>query len=435
MLAAALLGGCTKPSIRKDLNTTRSAILISIDGLRPEFYLDASYQAPNLQRLKSRGSYSEGAIPVYPSSTFPNHASIVTGMRPASHGIISNTLFDFETGPSILWYWESKYLKTPPIWDVAKKSGKGVAIFGWPVSVGATADWIIPEIFSPYGINHDENWKLTLLKTDPSFMAEIRSISTVPVIRSSLDYDRWMTEAAIHVRKKHDPELTLLHFRSLDEVQHATGPFSAATREAVTHVDELLGKVLAGVDLANTLVVVVGDHGFDEVNKEIHLNAWFNKQGWIKTKGGKLSGWQVMAHPNGNQAAIYSKDMSRAPEILRSIRQLERETGVTLKIFDTQELKQMGAFPDAVFALDPQATFSFGPNLSGPVIRKLKGKRGTHGALASRDSLLTGLIVVGPDIAGNVVLPKTELIDIAPTIASRLGFTMKADGKPIFAEP
>jgi predicted AlkP superfamily pyrophosphatase or phosphodiesterase len=67
-------------------------ILVSFDGFRPD-YLDR-FSLPNFQLILKRGARARGMVPVFPSLTFPNHYSLVTGLRPDRHGIVSNSFYD-----------------------------------------------------------------------------------------------------------------------------------------------------------------------------------------------------------------------------------------------------------------------------------------------------------------------------------------------------
>ena len=74
-------------------------VVISIDAFRPEFYRGAGWDTPNLHRLAHEGASAERMLSVFPSVTYVNHTSLVTGVRPARHGIMANTVFDSVTGP------------------------------------------------------------------------------------------------------------------------------------------------------------------------------------------------------------------------------------------------------------------------------------------------------------------------------------------------
>lgn len=112
--------------LQSDSESPRHIVVISIDGLRPEFYLSEDFDAPTLREFARSGVHAKAVESVYPSFTYPAHASIVTGVRPAKHGIASNWEFT-DRGPGD-WFWESKYLQMPTLWDRAKRQGKTTAI-------------------------------------------------------------------------------------------------------------------------------------------------------------------------------------------------------------------------------------------------------------------------------------------------------------------
>ena len=102
-------------------------VIISIDGLVPDYYTAPArvgLRAPNLIRMKLDGAYAEGVEGIYPSVTYPAHTTIITGVKPATHGIVHNRIFEAPTDTQTReWYWFSKDLKTETLWSVAKKAG------------------------------------------------------------------------------------------------------------------------------------------------------------------------------------------------------------------------------------------------------------------------------------------------------------------------
>ena len=119
-------------------------VIVSIDGLRPDFYL-GDYDAPALRALAVQGACARAVESVFPSSTYPAHATIVTGVLPARHGIYANTTWT-ERGSTRDWYWYSRALRARTLWEAAREKGLKVAITYWPTSVGARADWVLGEI-------------------------------------------------------------------------------------------------------------------------------------------------------------------------------------------------------------------------------------------------------------------------------------------------
>src|SRR5258708_5448846 len=114
----------------------RHVVLISIDGLRPDFYLDPSWPAPNLQALKAEGTYANFVRPVFPSVTYPNHVSMVPGALPARHGVYSNTPFE-PMGATGRWNWQASLIRVPTIFDAVHQAGLVSAAIDWPVTIGA----------------------------------------------------------------------------------------------------------------------------------------------------------------------------------------------------------------------------------------------------------------------------------------------------------
>src|SRR6187397_2318722 len=109
-LALALLASGTfthadKQAVAPAARLADHVILISIDGFRPAMYRDPAREGlnlPTLTALRDAGSFAEGVQVSHPSMTYPSHTSMATGVAPARHGIVSNTIFDPPTG-SPMW--------------------------------------------------------------------------------------------------------------------------------------------------------------------------------------------------------------------------------------------------------------------------------------------------------------------------------------------
>lgn len=111
-------------------------ILVSIDGFRPDFYRDKTWPTPNIRHLAQAGVSCDGAIGLMPTSTYPAHTSIITGVNPVKHGIHYNAFFDVQNG---IGDWHINYadIKTTTLWQAARNAGLKTASLSWPVSVGA----------------------------------------------------------------------------------------------------------------------------------------------------------------------------------------------------------------------------------------------------------------------------------------------------------
>src|SRR3984957_18438779 len=130
MMAAGLLLIMTGRLAAQSPRVTH-VIVISVDGFRPDFYLDSSWQAIRIRALMAEGVYAKGVNSVFPSMTYPSHTTMVTGVQPAKHGIYYNT------GPGERVYWNDSSIKVPTVWGAATAKGMTVAGLLLPVSAGA----------------------------------------------------------------------------------------------------------------------------------------------------------------------------------------------------------------------------------------------------------------------------------------------------------
>lgn len=216
-------------------------ILISIDAFRPD-YLGRG-DTPVLDAL-ARNGVKATMRPSFPALTFPNHYTLVTGLRPDRHGIVANILFDprrkerfyskeLEAADPFWW------AEAEPIWITAEKNGIHTGTMFWP-GEEAPHDGIRPSDWARF---------------DPNFSEAQR-------VRTVID---WMRRPAA-IR----PAFVTLYFDLLDKTSHKQGPRSDATIAAVRHIDSLIGELVADLDglgqPAN--LVIVSDHGMRAIEPE-----------------------------------------------------------------------------------------------------------------------------------------------------------------------
>jgi len=191
-------------------------LLISIDGFKPSYLSKSS--APNLFELANKGVLAQGLISAFPSVTFPNHVSIVTGQTPDHHGIVNNTMTDPRTPQRFtlgsreavenpFWWQESR-----PIWVTLRKQGKVASTLFWPGSE-TTIDGLRPNDWLRY--DHDMPHE-TRVKTLVGWL------SRPPAER---------------------PDFATLYFADVDSAGHAAGPDSQAVQDSVKKVDDSIGDL------------------------------------------------------------------------------------------------------------------------------------------------------------------------------------------------
>ena len=253
----------------------RKLLVISVDGLDHRYLTDRDQlklRIPHLRKLLNEGAWANGVIGIVPTNTWPSHTTLVTGARAEEHGILDNNI---QTANGSERYWYMSYLKRPTLWDAARKAGRTTAAITWPVTVGdaKVPDGItfnVPEYFR--GRNGGAmDLKSIEEKATPGLIAAIAA--EYPSFATEWMDDRTRAVATIYLLRKHQPDLTLLHFVDHDSAAHEMGPFTREANATLEYTDELIGQILAALP-RNTVVAIVSDHGFETVKRELDINEW-----------------------------------------------------------------------------------------------------------------------------------------------------------------
>ena len=398
-------------------------LVISIDGLRPEFYQDPRWEAPTLRRLSREGASALRMLSVFPSVTYVNHTSLVTGVRPGRHGIFGNNLFSQEVGPLPDWCLESRLIQAPALWDLTHQARLVSAGFSWPVSVGATLDWNIPECFHVDGIDQDSTETVIRKNSTAGLFDEL---PPRPFPQGFAQWDDWLPDTFALVWRKHQPSLALMHVLNVDWNQHLFGPESPETRLAVKGVDNVVARLLANIDPSTTTVLVLGDHGFAPVSQLVCLNRLFYERGWITMENGRVRSFRVMAQANGGSAAIFCKDAELEGQVLSLLRQ--HSTLFTL--VGRAQLDAMDTFPGALCAVSAKLGYSLRSDVLKPFQEPAPRAQGQHGHLPRL--VPTGLIAWGRGVEGGRQLGEISILQVAPTVAQLLGLPHEGmEGRPL----
>lgn len=417
----------------------RHVVVISIDGLRPDYYLPDPARktvTPALDALRLRGSWADGVISQFPSLTYPAHTSIATGARPARHGIVHNTHFDPLNG-SNAWMFENRAIKVPAVWDAAKAAGLTTAGISWPVTVGAAIDYLLPETNQA---PRDTTWlDLMRRQSTPGLVDEVVARLGGFEPNANRDYvqrDWFSAAAAAHIIEKYKPNLMMIHLVDADTAQHQFGPHSPEAVAAIGRVDGRIAEILRALDAAGitgqTAVIITGDHGFYRVHSAFQPNAVLRGAGLLETDAaGRIVAWTAIAH----RAAVKLKDTSDAA-VARRVETLFRDLAEgpyrgLFRVVGREEIDRVGADPDALLYIEPIEGYSTGAGTTGGFL-VASNRRGDHGYMPDVPAMHTGLIAAGAGIAQGLSIPLARQIDIAPTIGRLLGFElMQAEGIPM----
>lgn len=221
----------------EDLKPT--VILISLDGFRYD-YLE-KFQPPALNKLAKNGVRAKWMIPSFPTKTFPNHYTIATGLYPANHGIVENSVYDFGTVFSMS---KRKEVQNPrwwggePIWVTAEKQGQIAASYFF---VGTEAK---------------------IVGVQPTFWRAYNG--TVP---AEMRVDKVL--GWLDLPQKERPTMITLYFSDVDDAGHAFSPDAEETKYAVWNVDRYVERLMKGLEARridqNVNVIIVSDHGMAPV--------------------------------------------------------------------------------------------------------------------------------------------------------------------------
>jgi len=403
-------------------------VLVSVDGLRPELYL-------GIPQLRNRFAYAQAVVPVYPSLTYTNHATLVTGVSSSMHGVFANTKFveervvDWVGGESQDWQFDSSAFRVPTLWDVAAKAGLRTALIRWPTTLGARATWLVPEVF-PVGSGHfstdwEETWPMT---TQAARLPGFQDWSASPPPTSYLEMDKKLSELTVRLARSHAPDLILLHLAALDHATHQQGIESAEVSEISRFIYELILGILDTLDLSRDQLMLVGDHGFSNFRYRVHINALLAKGGWLRSSNGRIAAWTAVAHTSCAQAAVYLRQPSREEELLAFLRAHQSNV---YRVLGRERLRQLGAFPDATCAIDAREGFSMGQELEGPWITKLSKPRSEHGYLPDNPAMHTGFLAAGKGIMPGLNLGVIDIRSITPTICALLGLRLLGELSPL----
>jgi predicted AlkP superfamily pyrophosphatase or phosphodiesterase len=436
------LAGALAPSAPEDSQAAEASapvVLISIDGLKPDYVLEATkhgLKIPHLRRLATEGVHATGVVGVVPTVTYPSHTTMVTGVAPSKHGILTNNPFD-PLGRNLGgWYWYAEDIQVPTLWDVAAQAGRVTSSVDWPVTVGAN---ITHNIAQYWRASTSDDQKILRAVSSPGLLREAeRTIGPYP---EGNDYtiaaDSRRAQFNVFLLRQKRPHFHLCYFSGLDTEQHRSGPYSQQTFAVLEQTDELVGQVRAAAEQAGSgraVICVVSDHGFVRTEKELHLNAALAEAGLLQlNEFGRVQSWRAFAWYAGGSAGIVVReadDQKTREEVRTLLSQLtsEDESGID-RVIAGSEATTLGGFNGVEWVVSMRPGYRLGTNLRGPA--RIAGKvGGTHGYLPDVPEMDACFFLAGPGIASGVSLGRIDMRDIAPTLAGLLGLSLPtADGR------
>jgi predicted AlkP superfamily pyrophosphatase or phosphodiesterase len=410
-------------------------VVISIDGFAAFYWSDPQARLPHLRRLADRGAVADAMETVFPSTTWPTHVSIVTGVSPSAHGVVANHILNRQTrmaedltGDPI--YDAPALLRAPTVYDLAHRAGLRTAAVDWPATRNATTlDFNLPFF---------KDQRVFETQTARAVWDELSALG-YPMHRQGewallpkrLYKDEMVGGVAAHVAHRHAPALLLLHFLCVDSLQHLHGPRSPEAYWALQYVDSLIGRfvdALGDPGLDDTTVFVVADHGFLPSQREIRPNVRLRKL------GAQREARFVMNHGAG---ALYrlDADPTAVEQLAREIAGLEGVSGM----WTAPEYAGLGLplpadhhqVADVMFEAAPG--YSYGDAADGDEEHAAPKYLGTHGQRPIYRDNAAFFLAAGAGIRRGQALGTIQSRDVAPTVAATLGLRMEGTEGAVLA--
>lgn len=395
---------------------------------------------PHFKELIKNGSYCKNVKTIYPSVTYPCHATIVTGKFPIHHGIINNTLLQpGKASPD--WYWYRRDIRGTTLYDEAKKRGMSTAALLWPVTARANIDYNMPEIFANRSWHHQI--PVSLRNGSPLYQLEMnKKFGHIRKGLSQPALDDFVLESAVETLRTKKPNVMLVHFTDLDTQRHEHGFSSSEAMEAIKRHDKRLGRMMNALREAGMMekstIIALGDHSALDESRVIKPNVLFRENGLLEVEKNKtVTNWKAYCKSCDGSAYIYIKNKNN--EVLNKVIQLLDTNGIE-KVWTADEARNFGADPNCSLMLEAELGYYFSESMDGDYMDEItnedvtskKYTKACHGYSPEKNEYDTLLIAAGNGIRSNHVHPTMHLVDEGPTLARLLGFDLgDTDGKII----
>jgi len=374
-------------------------ILVSFDGFRFDYV--KNFNPPNFKTFIAQGSQAEALIPSFPSKTFPNHYSLVTGLNPGNHGLVDNSFYDrvsnefFGMRKKDLVV-DPYYYGGVPIWELAKKNGTKSASYFW-VGSEMSEESRRPDYYFPFDDLVDPNDRVN----------QVLNWLKLP------DTKR--------------PHIITLYFSFPDHEGHTYGPNAEETRRAVLRADTLLGKLMDGVKETKlpVNVILVSDHGMSELTTAEETYIFVDELIDRKSSAVKLVN-------GGTQTHLYISDQKKRDSIYLALKSKEKNYRVLRKEnYPAQWNYLHDRVGDLLIVASPDHYIREGSRERFLRSAKTGSKFGVHGFDPAEVTDMRGIFYAqGPNIKSGIMLEPFQNIHIYPLVAKILGLPLpEIDGK------
>lgn len=394
---------------------------------------------------------------IYPSITYPAHASISTGCYPNRTGIVSN--FEMTTADKEQsWVWDHSHLKVKDIFTAAKKSGYSTGSVFWPVTGNhPDIDYLINEYWMPLpGDTLESSYRragssaevIKIIKKNEMYLPSSYKKTGRTNFMVQPYIDHFLIRCSCDIIRQFAPEVMFIHDGIIDGTRHKYGVFNAEVEKAIGFVDDQFGMLMEALDDAGvreqTNIVVLSDHGQMETKRIIKPNVYLRDNGFIDAdEDGTVTDWRAFCLSDAMSDLVFLKDPSdrKTYDAVYKLLSHMADEGVYgfNAVLTADEIdKQEHLNGDFSFVLESDGYTSFSDSCIRPVVKSFDSSdyrfgRATHGYNPDLGPQPV-FNAIGPDFNKDVIIERLPVVDEAPTLAKLLGVELPdADGTPIEA--
>jgi predicted AlkP superfamily pyrophosphatase or phosphodiesterase len=394
---------------------------------------------PNFSWIFEKGSVVKHVEPIYPSFTYPCHCTIITGNTVKHHGVPHNAILKVEDA-NPPWYNQRADVKCPTIFDYAKKAGYLTCSLSWPVSGKADIDLNMPMIV-PAGYMGDDPGQFLWGNASEELMEKYFWKYGRYLMGKDRSLDLYtMALAPDIIRDYGQPDVMFVKMCDLDSARHGNGVYSEEAVEQLRKHNYEFGVLLESIrrygDFEHTNFVILGDHGQQDITMDLNVNILLRDAGFIRCdEEGKLVDYDAYCHSVSMSAWIQLKDPNdkvMREKVYDFLKSLKDDPKYNIGYLYTKEEADalFGLTGPLDFVIEGKEPMAFSSTLEGRDAFEKYLKPGQHRSVASHGHLpwrdeTTTFIAVGPNVAENVVIERSSMLNEAPTMAAMLGLQME----------
>ncbi len=369
-------------------------VLVSLDGFRWDYAKRDG--ATHLLALGKQGVWApQGMLPSFPSLTFPNHFTIVTGLYPEHHGLVANSFFD-ETKQARYGNADSaavtdgSWYSGVPLWSLAEGQGMRTACIFWPGSEAEIA-------------GHRPTWYARFdNKTQATDEVQRARIDDAVALLKLPDADR--------------PHFITIYYSEPDHEGHQFGPDAPETKAAVLKMDGMVAKLKTALDATHLPIdlVVVSDHGMVKTE-----GPWVTLDKFADLTGFDAVGQLLYGKTEGDRVRLYNQLKKASSQFI-----VYRRKNVPADLHYNQNPREGDP---VVVATGPFAIRAHEPAAGQPDTAPIPGAHGFDPR--NMRQMKASFFAAGPDIVSGKTLAPFENVNLYPWMAHILGLTpAKNDG-------